>query len=139
MTILSKTCKPDNFEWHISLKISFTNIRGLGPNFVDCQFFLEPNSPDIIALCETNLDESVDSGNFSVRGYFLLIRKDSGTQMHDLAVYAREGLPIARELSLENSADSHLCFRLALFHSMPYFFSPYGSPSSSLRTVFGSI
>ena len=139
MTTLSKACKPDNFEWHISLKISFTNIRGIGPNFADCQFFLESNSPDILALCETNLDESVGSGNFSVRGYLLLIWKDSSTQMHDLVVYAREGLPIARELSLKNSADSRLCFRLALFHSVPYFFSPYGSPSSSLCTVFDSI
>ena len=74
-----------------------------------------------------------------MRGYLLLIRKDSSTQMHDLAVYAREGLPIARELSLEKSADSHLCFRLALFHSVPYFFSPYRSLSLSLRTVFDSI
>ena len=46
MTI-SKACKPDNF--------------------VDCESFLESNSPDILALCETNLDDSIDSGNFSVR------------------------------------------------------------------------
>ena len=29
MAILSKACKPDNFESHISLKRSFTDIRGL--------------------------------------------------------------------------------------------------------------
>ena len=34
--------------------------------------------------------------------------------MHGLAVYVKEGLPFARDLSLENSADSYLCFRLAL-------------------------
>ena len=34
--------------------------------------------------------------------------------MHGLAVYVKEGLPFARALSLENSADSYLCFRLAL-------------------------
>ena len=27
MAKLSKACKPDNFEWHNSLKLSFTNIR----------------------------------------------------------------------------------------------------------------
>ena len=64
MTILSKACKPDNFELHNSLKLSFTNIRGLHSNFVDCESFLESNSPDILALCETNLDDSIDSGNF---------------------------------------------------------------------------
>ena len=48
MAILSKACKPDNFESHNSLKLSFTNILGLHSNFVDC------NSPDILALCETD-------------------------------------------------------------------------------------
>ena len=85
------------------------HIRGLRLNFVDCESFLESNSLDSLALCETNLDDSIDSGNFSVRGYLPLIRKDSSTHMHGLAVYAK-GLPFARDLSLENSADSYLCF-----------------------------
>ena len=38
--ILSKACKPDNFESHISLKLSATNIQGLRSNF-DCESFLE--------------------------------------------------------------------------------------------------
>ena len=50
MTILSKACKPDNFESHNSLKLCFTNIRGLRSNFVDSESFLELNSPDILAL-----------------------------------------------------------------------------------------
>ena len=87
--------------------------------------------------CETNLDDSIDSGNFSVTGYLPLIRKDS-THMHGLAVYVKEGLPFARDLSLENSADSYLCFRLASLHSVSYFFFLYRSPSS-LCTVFDSI
>ena len=102
MSILSKACKPDNFESHESLKLSYTNIRGLRSNFVDWESFLESNSPDILALCETNLDDSIDSGNFSVGGYLPLIRKDSSTHMHGLPVYVKEGLPFARELSLEN-------------------------------------
>ena len=70
---VSETCKPDNFELHNSLKFIFMNIRGLYSNFVDCESFLESNSPAILALCEKNLDHSTDSGNFSVRGYLLLI------------------------------------------------------------------
>ena len=139
MVILTKACKPDNFESHNSLKLSFTNIRDLRSNFVDCESFLESNSPDILALCETNRDDSTDSGNFPVRGYLPLIRKDSSTHMHGLAVYVKEGLPFERDLSLENSADSYLCFRLALLHSVFYFFFLYRSPSSSLCTVFDSI
>ena len=107
--------------------------------FVDCESFLESNSPDILALCETNLDGSIDSGNFSVRGYLPLIQKDSSTHIHGLAVYVKEGLPFARDLSQEKSAYSYLCFRLALLHSVSYFFFLYRSPSSSLPTVFDSI
>ena len=132
MTILSKVCKPDNFESHNSLKLSFTNIGDLRSNFVDCESFLESNTPDILALCEINLDDSIDSGNFSVAGYLPLIRNDSSTDMHGLAVYLKEGLLFARDLSLENSADRklfYLCFRLALLHSVTYFFFLYRSPS----------
>ena len=73
MTILSKASKPDNFESHNSLKPSFKNIRGLRSNFVNCESFLESNSPDILPMCESNLDDSIYSGNFSVRGYLPLI------------------------------------------------------------------
>ena len=59
--------------------------------------------------------------------------------MHGLAVYVKEGLPFAWDLSLENSADSYLCFRLALLHAVSYFFFLYQSPSSSLCKVFDSI
>ena len=100
MAILSKACKPDNFESHNSLKLSFTNIRGL--------------------IC--------------------MVLYDSSTHMHGIAVYVKGGrLPFAHHLSLENSADSYLCFRLALLHSVSYFFFLYQSASSSLCTVFDSI
>ena len=139
MAILSKACKPDNFELLNSLKLSFTNIWGLRLNFVDFESFLESSSPDILALCETQLDDSIESCNFFVSSYRPLIWKDSSTHMHDLAVYVKEGLPFARDLSLENSADSYLCFRLTLLHSVSYFFFLYWSPSSPLCTDFDPI
>ena len=74
-----------------------------------------------------------------MRGYFPLIPKDSTTHVHGLAVYVKEGLPFARDLFLENSADSCLCFRLALLYSVSYFFFFYQWPSLSLCTVFDSI
>ena len=139
MAILSNTCKPDSFESHNSLKLSFTNIQGLRLNFVDCESFLESNSPDILALCETNLDDSIDSGNFSVRCYLPLIPKDSSTHIDGLAVYIKEGLPFAWDLSLNNSADSYLCFPLTLLHLVSYFFFLYQSTSSSFCTVLDCI
>ena len=69
MAILSKGRKTDNFESHKSLELSFSNIGVLSLNVVECEPFLESNSPDILALFETKLDDSIDSGNFSVRGY----------------------------------------------------------------------
>ena len=49
------------------------------------------------------MDDSIASGNFSVRVYLPLIPKDSITYMHGLAVNVKEILPFAWE---ENSADS---------------------------------
>ena len=128
--------KIDNFESQNFLKLCFASIWGLRLNFVDCEFSLESNSPGILTLCETNLDDSIDSGTFSVRGYLLVIQKDCTIHMHGLAVYVKEGLPFPRELFLENYANSYLCFRLALLHSVSYFFFFYWSPSLSLYTVF---
>ena len=59
--------------------------------------------------------------------------------MHGLAVYMKERLPFARDLSLENSTDSYLCFRLAFLHLVSQFYFLYRSPSSALCTVFDSI
>ena len=87
---LLKGCKLDNFESHNSLNLSFTNTCGLCSNFVECESFLELSSPDILALCKTYLDDSIDSGNFSVIGYLPLIRNNSITHMHGLAVYMRK-------------------------------------------------
>ena len=48
MALLSKGWKPDNFESHNSIKLSFMSIQGLHLNFVECEFFLESNSSDAL-------------------------------------------------------------------------------------------
>ena len=58
--------------------------------------------------------------------------------MHDVAVYVMEGLPFARDVSLENSVDSCLCFRLVLLLSVSCLFFLCESPSS-LCTGFDSV
>ena len=84
--------------------------NSLNSNFVECESFLESNSPDIVTLCETNLDDSNDSGDFSVTGYLPLIQKDAITRITRFAVYVEEGLLLSWDLSLENSTDSYICF-----------------------------
>ena len=81
MAILSKGCEPDNFESHNSLKLSFLSIGGLCLNFSKYESFLV-KLPDILALCEIDLDNSIDSGNFYVRGYLPLIWKDSANLLY---------------------------------------------------------
>ena len=54
--------------------------------------------------------------------------------MHGLAVDVKEGLSFARDLCLENYANSYLCFRIALFHLVLFLYQ-----SLSLCMVFDSI
>ena len=125
---ISKACKPENFESHNSLKISFTNIRDLRSNFVDVNLSLNQTRPTFLLYARQTWITQLN----------LAISHVHSTHVHGLAVYVKEGLPFARNLYLENSADSYLCFRLALLHSVSYFFFLYRSPSSSLCTVFNS-
>ena len=110
MPMLPKCCQPDKFESDNSLQIFEIFIQIL----YIVIFFLEPNSSDTLALCETNLDDSIDSDNSSLRGYLPLIWKDFTTHMHDLAVYVKEELSFTWYLSWENSVVSYICFRLPL-------------------------
>ena len=73
MAILSKRYKPDKFEPHNSLKLSFRNIQVFCSNFVECESFFKSNFLDLLDLCDINVDNSIDSGNISVRDYLLLI------------------------------------------------------------------
>ena len=78
----------------IKTRLTIRNKR-TGVALNQYESFLESNSPDIFALCETNLDDSIDSGNFSVTGCLPLIRKDSITHVHGRAVYVKEELPFS--------------------------------------------
>ena len=120
------------------MKFNFTSIRGLPSNFIEYKSFLELNFVDVLALCDTNIDYSIDSGNFSVTGYFPLIWKDSVTHKNGLAVYVKEGHPFARDLFLEYSAGFYLYFRMVLLHSVVYFFFLYQS-HLSFGTVFDAV
>ena len=55
--------------------------------------------------------------HFNPKGFYC------STHKHGLAICVKEGLPLAQDLSLENSEDSYLCFRLASLHSLFFPFS----------------
>ena len=119
--ILSKACEADNFELHNFLRLSFTNIQGLCSNFVDCKFFLESNSPDILlCLRQTWMTQLI------LVIYLERLSSFNPKRFQYSYAWSRslcEGNAFAWDLSLENSADSYLHFRLALLHSLSYFFS----------------
>ena len=92
MAILSKGCKPDNFESHYPLKLNFTNIRGLCLNFVDCQSFLDQTLLTFLLYGRLTwminwfwqfLCEGLSS--FNPKGFYY-------SHIHGLAVYLKEGL-----------------------------------------------
>ena len=70
-----------------------------------------------------------------MRSYLALIQKYPIAHSYGLAVYVKEGLFFAWGSSLE-TADSYLCFWLALLHG---FTSLCQSPSLTLCTVFDTI
>ena len=75
MAILSKARKP-GILIYTTLKNLVLPIFEFLSDFVGCESFFESNSPDILRLCETNLDDSIDSNNFSGRDYVPLNRKN---------------------------------------------------------------
>ena len=66
---LSKCCKPDILWSYNYPKLNVTNIRGISPLNQICL-------SDILALCETNREDSVESSKSSARYYLFLIGKD---------------------------------------------------------------
>ena len=120
MVILSKGCKPDNFEPHNSLKLSFTDIGGLHSNFVECESFLESNSLVIFALCQTNSDNSIDSGSFSVGG-LSSFKLERFYQPYTWSC----SLLSSQDLSLENSVKSYVLDWLYFTQCLTSFSSIY--------------
>ena len=82
-------------------------------------------NPSLNQTRESNLDDSIDSGNFPVRYYLPLIWK------YSLLIC----IPFSQHLSLENSVDSYLCFLLSLLHTVSYFFFLCQSPHSFLCRI----
>ena len=122
-----------------SLYLSFTNIRGLRSNFSSVESYLLQSSPDLLALCETNLSSAVSSCDLSVDGYLLLVHKDSNSHMLGLGIYICKNSPICRETRFESNNYSFMCFRLAPLHSITFIFILYRSPSSQDCTFFDVI
>ena len=121
-------------HWLLLIVFEFWEIRIIDyESLIDYESFFVLNSPNILALCERNLD---DSGNFTVRGCFPLIWKDSTTLWSCTLFEERTSFCMGL---ISRKLCGFVCFWLALLHSVSYFFFLYWLPSSFLCTVFDSI
>ena len=103
MVILSKVPQPHTFESRSFLKLNFTNIWSLRSNFIGNESYLKPTSSDILALYDTNIEESIYSSNFSVRSFLHLIWKNSVSHVHRIAVYVKRGISFERGTYLKKT------------------------------------
>ena len=79
----------------------------------------------------------LNSGNYSVTDSLPLIRMDSVTHVHGLAVYVKEGLPFAWDVSLENSTDSGVFDWLYFFLFFFFFYLGFLSRIFTIHETAG--
>ena len=100
-------------------------IWGLSLNFVECKPFSESNSSDVLALCEKNLDDLIDSGNFSMFLYFSI--SNDLTQMLNFPTWiphCDSHSPALFNFFL--SFDASICSTMAFPHCITYGYFPAG-------------
>ena len=91
------------------------------------QSFLSIHPPNILALCETNLSDSISDKNFDTPGYCPIVTKHDhlNRNMHGLDVFLKFGIPCAHDTTLEIADSPFMYFRQALLHSTSYLFFLY--------------
>ena len=104
------------------------NIWGLSSNCIDCESFVESNSPDIPAM----------RGKSGWLNWFWLCLCEGLSYFNLKRFYY--SYPWSHSLCKGDQCCRFLLmFWLSLLHLVPYFFFLYWSPSLSWCSVFGSI
>ena len=119
--VISKVCKSYSLNHLILRNVALQIFEVLIQILLNVNLFLSKFSWHSCSMWD-KLEWLNWFGNFSVRGYLPLIQNDFVTRMHGLAVYLKERLRFAQDLSVENSTDSYLRFWLALRYLFSYFF-----------------
>ena len=83
--------------------------------------FSEANSPGIHALCETNLNDSIDLQFLCERLPFFNPKRFCHLYAWSCSLFKGK-IRFAQDLSVEKSTDSYLRFWLALCYLFSYFF-----------------
>lgn len=125
---MQKTPKP--------LKLFFSKIRS---NFCSVESLLLERPPDILGLCETNMNTSVSSTEFSVCSYLPYFERTlMSTYMALVSIFAGISHWQANSL-LSLQIVFYMCFQLSLVNSLSYLFFFNRSPSSHERCLLDTI
>lgn len=84
-------------------KLNLNNIWSLRSNFIGNESYLKPTYSDILALYETNIEESIYYSNLPARGFLHLIWKNSVSHVHRIAVYVERWISVEREKYLKKT------------------------------------
>ena len=76
------------------LRILYTNCRSLPSNLDSLRAYAASNNPDIIALCETWLDETIADLEIFLPGYYI-VRRDRNRRGGGILLYVRDSIPIS--------------------------------------------
>lgn len=115
--MLSKINKPDNFESH-NPRPKLLLLEVFAQIFVHFNSFLGSNSPNILALCETNFKTKLTLAISLLRNCLYVFVKNSVGRKHGLTVYVKEGLPFTPLLVTPHLKSQTICFEPALLYSV---------------------
>ena len=104
---LLKGCKPDNLESYNSWKLSLTNIWDLCLNFMECESFLETLLTFLLYVRQTWMTQLIQ-----------VILLWNFTFICMVLQFTRTKEFLLLRAYLYKTANSYLCFRLALLHSV---------------------
>ena len=107
------------------LKILYTNCRSLPPNLDSLRAYAASHTPDIIALCETWIDDTISDFEIFIPEYFV-IRRDRNRHGGGVLLYIKENIPITNvtrhatiELLFIEVSLKHCSLSIGLFYRPP--------------------
>ena len=106
------------------------------PKLDNLRIFVEAQSPDVITLCETWLDDSIKNDEVAIEGY-VLVRRDRNRHGGGIGMYIRENLSFSR-IQIHPSIEfllislklkfGNLLFYSTVLHLHPIQSQPWNQP-----------
>ena len=117
------------------LHVANLNIQHLLPKLDEIKFHLSlPNSTDILGLCETFLNQSIENKQIHINN-FKIERKDrSGKVGGGLVVYISDIISYTRRFDLEHEDIESICIQVNPSYSKPFLINFFYRPPDSKQS-----